>query len=113
MTLKPPQLSRLPKTKHPLQRYLDQYAHQMERKMSPQWKPEADQISRLLTDSGLLRSSPQADSPSQFLADAVSENPAMWDNSQARSLMKQAYNPEQAQSALELATLLISPPGSE
>ena len=108
-----PSLQRLPKTRHPLQKYLDQIAHQMGQKMDLDWKPEAKEIMARLMEAGLLRSPLPMKDKEQFLADAVADNVDLWENSRAQDLMMQGLKPEQVQSATELAALLIPSPGTE
>lgn len=91
------------------QRYLDLLASVMAQKMRPEWKPEAGEIARLLMSEGLLASTPKLEDKHQFLMEAISENPLVWENSNLENLMAAKYRPEHATSATEIASLLLLP----
>lgn len=99
----------LPDRRGPEQRYLDLLVSAMSQKMAKDWKPEAREINRLLMQDGLLVHSLPLENKEQFLMEAVSENPAMLDNSNLRNLMEARYRPEHAMTATEIASLLLLP----
>lgn len=104
-----PKLSPDPDRRGPEQRYLDLLVSAMSQKMARDWKPEAREINRLLMSAGLLDHSLTLKDKEEFLADAISENPAMLDNSNLRNLMEARYRPEHAMTATEIASLLLLP----
>lgn len=102
-----PKLSPEPDRRSAETRYLDLLTSVMSQKMGADWKTEATDIARLLKQDGLLDVTPPLNQKEEFLADAISENPAMLDNSNLRNLMAARYRPEHAQTATEIATLLL------
>ena len=91
------------------QRYLDRLASEMQRKLPTEWKPEAQRISRLLQESGLLHQTPPLTNPQQFVVDAISSNPLIAENSYLPRLVEMKYQPQAATSAFEIASLLVPP----
>jgi hypothetical protein len=97
----------VPPTQDHAQLYLERLTQQMFLKLAPDWKPEAKEIARMLTDSGLLLTSPPLQNAIQFLMDAIRENPMVWENSLLHDLRRQQYRPQLATSAFEIASMLV------
>lgn len=107
-----PKLTPEPDKRPVEQRYLDLLASVMASKMGPDWHHEANEIMHLLVSEGLAVATSTFSDKHQFLMSVISENPLIWENSNLQNLMAAKYRPEHAQSATEIASLLL-PPASE